>query len=102
MTFVKGHPVYKSDPNKPKPDKTQKMTEEMLKVQMGKALDGDTTAFKALVEYFKSKTKIDEVIEQKFNPDQLLKVFDEAVRNREQTIKETPLTCIENKEIKNE
>ncbi len=97
MTFVKGHLPYPRNPNKPKVDKAQKMTDATVKAQVDKALQGDSRAFAELTKYYLNKGKIEAETEIKFNPDQFLKAFDEAVIERDRIIKETPLTCIVNK-----
>jgi len=55
----------------------------------------------ALLNYELKKKELEIQEKQKFNPDEFLRVYDMALREREEAIASTELTCIQNKKCSN-
>lgn len=76
-----------------------RLREEAVKEQLKKAACGDTKAFSAIVAYLVQKDKIELESSQKFNPDDFMKAYYEAVAEKQIMIDETIISCLHNKEL---
>lgn len=101
--FKKGHPYFPPNPEKRKGEKEEArlINPRVLKAIQAKALGGDEKAMSALLNYELKKKELEIQEKQKFNPDEFLRVYDTALREREDTIASTELTCIQNKKCSN-
>ena len=101
--FKPGHKYYPPDPEKRKEEKAEArlINPRVLKAIQAKALGGDEKAMSALLNYELKKKELEIQEKQKFNPDDFLRAYDIALRERDDVIASTELTCIQNKKCSN-
>lgn len=97
--FTKGHPYFPPNPEKKALEKEEArlINPRVLKAIQSKALQGDEKAMNALLSYELKKKELELNSQKEFNPDEFLKSFDAALRERDDAIANTELTCIKNK-----
>ena len=101
--FKPGHKYYPRNPEKRKEEKEEArlINPRVLKAIQAKALEGNEKAMSVLLSYELKKKELEIQEKQKFNPDDFLRAYDIALRERDDIIASTELTCIQNKQCSN-